>query len=320
MTAPHADRDHSEQPVDLLAALQRSIEQAREHRGARGAGAPAVEAWELEDGDTGRPFWPSFRDRDHSRPVDMPERSTPRGDGWLPPGATIAVFGENVGDAAAGPATGGSADSGDAAPATVHDPAAERLADVQAEHRISGESWDRQRARLNREIVRLRAALSQETRTAIRAQQRREEFSSRAEAAERALADERAKVAQHESTIRALTTRVNVAEPKLDAWRSWGRQRGYGLTPEEALAGPEPDTTEETEAVDESEPCPDCEWRDVHAPGCRRIFEPGDPREDRLRIDFQIQQRTRANEQYPAAGKRHPLGIYPRARDEEGEA
>lgn len=30
-----------------------------------------------------------------------------------------------------------------------------------------------------------------------------------------------------------------------------------------------------------------------------------------LRIDFQIQQRSRANEMYPQAGGRHPLGIYP---------
>jgi hypothetical protein len=65
----------------------------------------------------------------------------------------------------------------------------------------------------------------------------------------KALADERAKVAQHESTIRALTTRVNVAEPKLDAWRSWGRQRGYGLTPEKALADPEPSTAARVEAA-----------------------------------------------------------------------
>ena len=64
------------------------------------------------------------------------------------------------------------------------------------------------------------------------------------QAAERALADGRAKVAQHETTIRALTTRINVAEPKLDAWRSWGRQHGYGLGPEDTLTGPEPEATE----------------------------------------------------------------------------
>ena len=46
-----------------------------------------------------------------------------------------------------------------------------------------------------------------------------------------------AKVAQHETMIRALTTRINVAEPKLDAWRTWGREHGYGLGPEAALDG-----------------------------------------------------------------------------------
>lgn len=30
-----------------------------------------------------------------------------------------------------------------------------------------------------------------------------------------------------------------------------------------------------------------------------------------LRIDFQIQRMTEANQQHPEAGKRHPLGIYP---------
>ena len=30
-----------------------------------------------------------------------------------------------------------------------------------------------------------------------------------------------------------------------------------------------------------------------------------------LRVDFQIQRMTEANTKYPAAGKRHPLGIYP---------
>ena len=46
-----------------------------------------------------------------------------------------------------------------------------------------------------------------------------------------------AKVAQHEATIRALTTRINLAEPKLDDWRSWGRAHGYGLGPGAALDG-----------------------------------------------------------------------------------
>ncbi len=32
--------------------------------------------------------------------------------------------------------------------------------------------------------------------------------------------------------VRALTARLNTAEPKLDAWRKWGQDRGYGLGPE----------------------------------------------------------------------------------------
>jgi len=39
-----------------------------------------------------------------------------------------------------------------------------------------------------------------------------------------------------------------------------------------------------------------------------------------LRIDFQIQQRSWANEKYPSAGGRHPLGIYPHfGRDDEDD-
>lgn len=36
-----------------------------------------------------------------------------------------------------------------------------------------------------------------------------------------------------------------------------------------------------------------------------------------LRVDFQIQRMTDANQEYPGPGRRHPLGIYPWRSDHE---
>jgi hypothetical protein len=244
MNVPHADRDHSEIPTvpeGEVAGCQVCPAELADTRGGwlehHDDGShtyhPEAVAWELEDGRVDEPV-----------PYLPAEPNTAaRAEAALGELAELAELRAEV------ERLQGVVDA--LAKQNVDD--AERWSDVLAEAE----------AKVDLNVT---AATS-----AIETHQLREaEQCQRAEAAERALADERAKVAQHESTIRALTTRVNVAEPKLDAWRSWGRQRGYGLTPEEALADPEPDTSEQPAVIDAAHIERQRAWsRQTFGPGTR---------------------------------------------------